>query len=304
MWRLLEIFTHGVTLLRDEDFVGEDRTYFPPCQSSASHTCAHTTVVKLSMESFRNALEGRDRIDPEDKMRVLKGIKKALKILFRYKNPPEDFPITTPPPDFKEGEMDDDDDDELGESEEGYEGTMDSLEEGELGTDDLEASSEESSAPKIRTGKTGAAELIPDWARPDEDSLSDGVLAALPDIPLDIPDENFVMNVAPDSGPGGIPPPPGMGPAPPPPPGMPPPLPDKAAFVGIKLKRFNWNKVPPMRIRTSMWPQANKNTKGIVLEEKTLEALFYVKTGKEVEVEKKEKSLNILDLQRANNVGK
>jgi len=39
--------------------------------------------------------------------------------------------------------------------------------------------------------------------------------------------------------------------------------------------------VPPGKLPKSMWAQAERNTKGIVLEQKTLESLFYVPTGKE-----------------------
>jgi hypothetical protein len=39
--------------------------------------------------------------------------------------------------------------------------------------------------------------------------------------------------------------------------------------------------VPPGKLKKSMWVQAEKNTKGIVLENKTLESLFFLPTGKE-----------------------
>jgi hypothetical protein len=43
---------------------------------------------------------------------------------------------------------------------------------------------------------------------------------------------------------------------------------------------------------------------GIILDTKTLEALFYVKTGKEQEDKlEKPKNVSILELQRANNIG-
>ncbi len=65
--------------------------------------------------------------------------------------------------------------------------------------------------------------------------------------------------------------------------------------------------MPPGKLKKSMWVQAVRNTKGIVLDQKTLEALFYVQQGKEKPEEKTQtnsKQVNILDLQRANNVGK
>ena len=52
-----------------------------------------------------------------------------------------------------------------------------------------------------------------------------------------------------------------------------------------------------------MWIQANKNGEGIVLDKKTLEALFYVKEGKKLEAKEAEEKQTILDLQRANNIG-
>jgi len=61
--------------------------------------------------------------------------------------------------------------------------------------------------------------------------------------------------------------------------------------------------VPPGKLPKSMWAQAERNTKGIVLEQKTLESLFYVPTGKEKEEEKNKNQVSLINLQRANNVG-
>ncbi|KAL6068783.1 Protein diaphanous 1 [Balamuthia mandrillaris] len=277
VWELIEFFVHRVCLLRDEDDTTKD-------------------VIKLSRKAFRMALENKDKIDAKDKMVLLHGIQEALKIL---------FPNT-----------------EMGEEEQmQWEASEDEYSSGEdEATADLDIDLPEEEVvqevkPKMKVGRTGGFKI-----ESDVESMTGGTDLSfeLPSIP-DIPESGLSDTEGGGGGggppppPGGIPPPPPGGGGPPPPPGAgappppglgPPPLPGKFVFDGIKLKRFNWVKVPPGRLKNSMWVQANKNTKGIVLDQKTLEALFYVKTGKEKkEEEEKPKSVSVLDLQRANNVG-
>jgi hypothetical protein len=249
-------------------------------------------VTKLSLEAFTKALERKDKIDPEDKMIILQGIEEALRILFpNCEIQGEDVDMTW--------EASTEGDDSLSDEE-----NKDAA--------DAEVELEENKRvkPKLRVNpKTGETEVQLDVELPqEEDEESNSEDFELPSIP-DLPDESDAGSESSSAIAGSAPTPLGVGapPAPPPPPGIgPPPLPGKGAgaFVGIKLKRFNWIKVPPGKLKRSMWVQAEKNTKGIVLDQKTLESLFFVPTGKEKEeLAKPAKNVSILDLQRANNVG-
>jgi hypothetical protein len=98
------------------------------------------------------------------------------------------------------------------------------------------------------------------------------------------------------------PPPPGM--APPPPPGL---IPGEQRR-GIKLKRFNWDKIPNHKIFETIWRSVKVD--GIKLDRKILEKHFYVKEGKksseggEGEGEGgRTRTVHLVDLKRANNVG-
>eukprot|EP01087_Luapelamoeba_hula_P025242 TRINITY_DN9923_c0_g1_i1.p1 TRINITY_DN9923_c0_g1~~TRINITY_DN9923_c0_g1_i1.p1 ORF type:complete len:1396 (+),score=301.51 TRINITY_DN9923_c0_g1_i1:241-4428(+) len=262
-WQLIELFIHGVTMLRDEEFVGEDPT-------------------KLSASEFVKALKQRDKIDSEEKLRQLRSIEQALKILF-----PNQVYVDDDACEIDFPALDEDSDIDL-------QGASSDIE-----TDD------DQPKPRMRTNrKTGQTEVERDVD--EEFDIGSGPAPALPDIPDEIDGGSGIEKSGEADRDDPVMPPGG---GPPPPPGAPPPMPPplglgaKFVFDGIKLKRFNWTKVPQDKLRKSMWPQAERNTKGIVLDEKTLEAVFYLRTGKEVETEKKDKSINVLDLQRANNVG-
>jgi hypothetical protein len=83
----------------------------------------------------------------------------------------------------------------------------------------------------------------------------------------------------------------------------PPPPPGGVAFKGIKLKRFNWAKIPVPKLPRTVF--ANIPDSGDVeLDTKTLEEQFAVKTMKiAAQSKKKERVVQVLDLKRANTVG-
>eukprot|EP01090_Pellita_catalonica_P023525 TRINITY_DN975_c0_g1_i2.p1 TRINITY_DN975_c0_g1~~TRINITY_DN975_c0_g1_i2.p1 ORF type:complete len:1042 (-),score=237.95 TRINITY_DN975_c0_g1_i2:57-3182(-) len=271
IWELLEFFTHRVVLLRDEDDSSKD-------------------VTKLGLSQFKHFLDSRDKIDPEEKMVILAGIHEALNILF----PGCEI--------VSDGESWHTSDDELSSDLSDEEGGKE----------------KKSKKVKVKMGTNAAGETgvqvdhdLNDY-REDAESDEDFELPAIPDLP-DIEDdlEGDVGDAAPawdGTGPppapgGGPPPPPGGGP--PPPMGGPPPLPGKTVvFNGIKLKRLAWTRIPQARLRGSMWVPAQKNIKGVVLDKKTLEKLFYVKTGKQLTTKKTDEAkTQLVSLQRANNVG-
>jgi hypothetical protein len=131
-----------------------------------------------------------------------------------------------------------------------------------------------------------------------------------------------------DDSSGGPPPPPGGPPPPPPGPGGAPPPPPGAGpvFKGIKLKRFNWSKIPPTKIGQTIFgvpveteeeeetAAGDSNELGdgegtrskefsFELDTKVLEDHFALKSGKVLTQKKKEKTVQILDFKRANTVG-
>eukprot|EP01116_Phalansterium_solitarium_P017252 TRINITY_DN419_c0_g2_i2.p1 TRINITY_DN419_c0_g2~~TRINITY_DN419_c0_g2_i2.p1 ORF type:complete len:1136 (-),score=432.75 TRINITY_DN419_c0_g2_i2:123-3530(-) len=127
----------------------------------------------------------------------------------------------------------------------------------------------------------------------------------------------------PGAGPPPPPPPPGGPPPPPPPGGLPPPLPPggprSAAAVGgvaglpikpvikpkLKLKRFNWTKLPNSKIPGTVWIEC----KDVSLDEDQFESTFVAKetapaggSGAKKAADPKAKT-SLLDMKRANQVG-
>ncbi|ELR12882.1 Ankyrin repeat containing protein [Acanthamoeba castellanii str. Neff] len=301
IWEVLEFFVHGVCILRDEHDVSKDLT-------------------RLSLEAFKKALNRKDKIVVDDKLALLHTIEEALKILFPQCETQGDDVVELIWEGIGDGDANDDDDSDGDDDDSEKEVDEDGATEYNS-SDEETAKSAKKVKPRMRVNpKTGESEIQADMEldkdeENEEETKSKVVDFELPSIP-DIEDDEpeAPAGATPSADAGGIPPPPPMfggpppppGAGPPPPPGMgPPPLPGKAAFNGIKLKRFNWIKVPPGKLKKSMWVQAEKNTKGIVLENKTLESLFFLPTGKEKEEEAKNPKgqVSIINIQRANNVG-
>eukprot|EP01088_Endostelium_zonatum_P003296 TRINITY_DN14505_c0_g1_i1.p1 TRINITY_DN14505_c0_g1~~TRINITY_DN14505_c0_g1_i1.p1 ORF type:complete len:1444 (-),score=545.59 TRINITY_DN14505_c0_g1_i1:103-4434(-) len=282
IWDLLEFFTHRVVLLRDENDTSKD-------------------VTKISLEAFKKALDKKDKIDADEKLAILKGIEDALRVLFPNCEIDGNGAVSWEDPSDEEDELDDDEDDaKKVKKKNGPKMITKDTGEVEVEADlDLKVARKKNEPKTLEELEAGGGDYelpaIPDIIDGDETEGGGGGPGG---------EEWNGEGPPPPPGGMGVPPPPGGFPGAPPPPGMgAPPLPGKFVFDGIKLKRFNWNKVPPPKIKGSMWIQANKNGEGIVLDKKTLEALFYVKEGKKLEAKEAEEKTSILDLQRANNIG-
>jgi hypothetical protein len=207
-------------------------------------------VVKLKFEEWRSYFNSRNRIDVDAKKWVLSGIEEALTILF-------------PNSDFEHANFED------GAEEEDVIFDVDKI---------LE---QEAAAPK-KKGLKGRAEREKEGEEEDEDDELD-----LEDVPsfidsgtgtfkIQFDDEDGSRSTDYDGdGPPPPPPQPGEG-VPPPPPGMgiPPPGAPLEKHK-IKLKKFNWDKIPPNKIKDTFW--RNVKTDGIKIDRKVLEKHFYVK---------------------------
>jgi catalase len=73
------------------------------------------------------------------------------------------------------------------------------------------------------------------------------------------------------------------------------------AFAGTKLKRLNWLKIPINKLGETIFKYIAEGL--IEIDTKTLEEQFNVKTNKALTMRKREKTVQVLDLKRANTVG-
>jgi hypothetical protein len=253
-------------LLRDEQDESPDGIV-------SDYTRSHYhSDIKVKFADWKKMYQSRNRIDLDQKLAAVGVISEALTILFpnldfEHESFEDDDDANFDPEEEVEEEgnasnplkprerkaaADDDDDDELG------------------GMDD----DEEGATPK-KSGfvdtSSGAFDLSA--IRFDDDDDSSGSSSGGPPPPPPIPGS--------DDGAPPPPPPPGFD-APPPPPGFgpgapPPPLPgapnvDKHK---IKLKKFNWDKIPNARIKETFWKSIK--TQAIKLDRRILEKYFYVK---------------------------